>query len=453
MKKNIIFQILLGVSLTIMSCSGPKKAVTPLADLPSWVKQPPIADFYYVGLGSVEKTPYNVNDYRETAKKSALSEISSAISVAVKSNSSLQSVDNQQGVQHHFQSNIITESAHNLEGVELVDSWENDNVYWAYYRLSKLKYQEQQLRDSKIALEKAKDAFAQGKIASESGDLNKAMQLWSTAMSSYLPYKEEISRLGLDTSLDQHIWGAIVKAVGKLRWQTPPSFTGVRGSLWDIEMRRFTLWNGEHGAVSSIPVELSLDGGSGLKAFEGATDQNGEVVASLAYVMSPRTEMSLTVKVDLKRWSRKLSADINIRKQISQLAPIVGNIRVKVVSPKIRVVSKGSSEYAKRFTNEWRSKIQQEHLCRLADKGSQYTMELKLNPITSKNGYGSYTVDFTGHVVIKDRSDRVVWQQNISRCSGVSMDQGESFNIAYKKLSQWINYRAYPQMMKGLHLK
>ncbi|MDC1107088.1 LPP20 family lipoprotein [Prolixibacteraceae bacterium] len=453
MKRNIIFLIVLWVSLILVGCSGSKKVITPMVELPSWVQNTPISDFYYVGLGSVEKTSYNINGYRETAKKSALSEISSAISVAVKSNSSLQSVDNKDGVQHRFQSNITTESAHNLEGVELVDSWENDNVYWAYYRLSKTKYQEQQLRDSKIALGKARDAFEQGKIANQQGKLNKAMQLWSSAMNFYLPYKQEISRLDLDSSLDQQIWSEMIKAVGSLRWQSPPSFRAVRGSKWSADMRRFTLWNGEHGAVSSIPVIFAIDGGSGLKAFEGITDQNGEIIASLPYVMSQGTELSLSATVDLKRWSRKLTTDINIRKQVSQLSPIRGNTRVSITSPKIRVLLRSKGEYAKRFSNEWESKIQQEQLCQLVNKGYIYTMEIKLDPTVSKNGYGSFTIDFKGQVEVKDTNQRVIWQHNISRCNGVSMDKNEAYAIAYKKLSQWIQYRAYPQLMKGLHLK
>lgn len=439
--------------LLLLSCSGPKKVVTPLSELPTWVQQPPISDFYYTGLGSVEKTPYNVNDYRESAKKSALSEISSAISVDVRSKSSLQQTDNQDGFSHNFQSQVVTESTHRLEGVELVDSWENDNVYWAYYRLSKVKYQEQQQRNSQLAIETSEDALNLGNSAYQEGDLNKAMKHWTNALVSYLAYKDDIERLGLDTKIDQTIWNKITQAVSKMHWQAPPSFSGVRGSLWDSSMRRFVLWNGDQDRLSSIPVVFTIEGGHGLQNFQGITNASGEVIAPVSYISSPNTEMKLIVKVDLKRWIRQITMDINIRKQVAKLEEVIGTTLVRIHTPKVTLISLGKDKWSKKLDHAWRQKIQQDGLCIISSKDINYRLNLNLRSTSSRNAFGSYTVNFIGDVVVKNAQEQAVWQYTIDRCNGVSINQEEAYDLAYKKLIQWLDYRAYPTMLKALHLK
>lgn len=445
--------VLVSFTLILFSCSAPKKVVTPMAELPQWVQQPPISDFYYTGLGSVEKTPYNVNDYRENAKKSALSEISSAISVDVKSKSSLSQTDSQEGFSHNFQSQVVTESTHRLEGVELVDSWENDNVYWAYYRLSKVKYQEQQRRNSEQAIETAEDAASLGDSSYQQGDLNKAMKQWSKALVAYLTYKDDIERLGLDTKLDQTIWNKITQAVSKMRWQSPPSFSGVRGTLWDSSMRRFVLWNADENRLSSIPVAFSIEGGHGLQNFQGVTNAQGEVVVPVSYISSPNPEMKLIVKVDLKRWIRQLTMDINIRKQVAKLNAITGTTLIRIDTPKMDIHSLGKDKWSKKLDHAWRQKIQQDGLCIISSKNIHYRLNLNLRYTSSRNAFGSYTVNFTGEVIVKNRQGAAVWQYTIERCSGVSIDQEEAYQLAYKKLVQWLDYRAYPRMLKSLHLK
>ncbi|QZE14143.1 LPP20 family lipoprotein [Halosquirtibacter laminarini] len=450
--KNYIIWI--GVlSFFLWSCAGTKKSVTPVEELPSWVTNPPVSSLYYVGIGSVEKTPYNQGDYRETARKSALSEISNAISVEVRSNTSLQQSDDQSGVSHHYQSNIITQSSHLLKGVELVNGWENDHVYWGYYRLSKQRYQEQLLQECEQVLVKVNMEIKSGDTASKQYKTELAISHWVRAISLYNTMKSEIESQGLGDALDQKVWSTISKEIASLKWQSPSGFRAKRGGVWDKSFRQFTLVGKDDQAVASVPVLFDLDGGNGLDYLENITDNYGESIAPVLYVKSTNKDMGLSVRIDMKRWVRKMTNDIDVRRRFCKLSVPQGKVSVVVLTPTVSLKPNGKGGSLKRFMEVWRSKVTEDHLLALTKQRADYQMMVRLNVITSKSSYGAITAEMVGRITVKDSRGVEKWNYAIDRCSGTSMNKEEAIAIAYKKLVQRVDYRAYPQMVKFLRLK
>ncbi|MCB0787954.1 MAG: LPP20 family lipoprotein, partial [Flavobacteriales bacterium] len=117
--------LLIGLAL-VAGCKGAEPVVTtppPAAPArPFWVGSRPVSDAYYVGVGLAAKAR---PDFQETAKKNALNDLASEISVRVEGNSLLYTLDRKTSFSESFTSNIRTSTSEQLEGFELVDTWEN----------------------------------------------------------------------------------------------------------------------------------------------------------------------------------------------------------------------------------------------------------------------------------------------------------------------------------------
>ncbi|MFZ1332367.1 MAG: LPP20 family lipoprotein, partial [Flavobacteriales bacterium] len=149
-------------------------AQTPLpteAPRPSWVSARPVTSGYYVGIGLANK---NRPDIQEAAKKNALNDLASEISVTVEGNSLLYTLDRRTTFDESFTSTIKTSSAELLEGFELVDTYENDTEYWNYYRLSKSEHARIKAERKANAIGIATDLRSRAKASLAAGDLKGA---------------------------------------------------------------------------------------------------------------------------------------------------------------------------------------------------------------------------------------------------------------------------------------
>ena len=136
--------------------------VTALAQTPEWISNRPASDAHYIGIAPASK---NNTSYRKIAKRNALDDLLSEIRVTVQSVSILNQMDKNGTFKEEFESIIKSTVADEIENLELVDTYEDEEQYWVYYRISKEEYANQKLRNraraQKLALqffEKAQNA-------------------------------------------------------------------------------------------------------------------------------------------------------------------------------------------------------------------------------------------------------------------------------------------------------
>lgn len=121
--------------MLFISCTSSQQVQeTQSVKKPNWVLSRPISDFDYIGIAKASK---NNDDYQSVAKKNALMDLSSEISVRISSESIFHQVDKGETYRDEFQSLIQMETHKDLEGYRLVNSWEDENNYYLYYSLSK----------------------------------------------------------------------------------------------------------------------------------------------------------------------------------------------------------------------------------------------------------------------------------------------------------------------------
>ena len=132
---------------------------------PDWVKKRPINNSYFIGIGI---SSINLSrNYIQSAKNDALSDLSSEISVTI-SSELIDILTEKSGLsQEEVVSEIRSSTKADLEGFELVDTWEDEYEYWVYYRLSKAKYQANIELKRQNAISLSLDLFKKAKTRSK----------------------------------------------------------------------------------------------------------------------------------------------------------------------------------------------------------------------------------------------------------------------------------------------
>jgi hypothetical protein len=127
-----------------------------LGQNPKWVDNRPYDTSFYIGIGTSSKTNL---DFVQIAKKRALAEIASEISITVDATTSNLMFENNKILKKEYLSVIKTNTTAELEGYELVDEWEDENYYLVYYKLNK-QYYKNLIKSKKLnAINKSLDFF------------------------------------------------------------------------------------------------------------------------------------------------------------------------------------------------------------------------------------------------------------------------------------------------------
>jgi hypothetical protein len=105
------------------------------AQEPGWVKQRPISQQYFIGIGSSDKTS---SGYRNLAKADALNDLASEISVSVSSELIDVMTEYSGFSEEYARSEIRMSTKDELEGYERYDDYNGKDSYWIYYRISKV---------------------------------------------------------------------------------------------------------------------------------------------------------------------------------------------------------------------------------------------------------------------------------------------------------------------------
>lgn len=193
---------LLVVIITLLwSCTSTKPIVEEhKPDYPQWVLSRPISQSNYIGIAKASKSN---EDYQSIAKTNALMDLSSEISVKLNSESIFHQVDKGQSYREEYQSLIQMQSHKELEGYELIASWENEKEYYLYYSLSKYKWEQIRQERKANALEQAysfyqlaQEAHAITEFTMKVHYAVKALDLLKMYMNESLWYQ------GLDKPLD-----------------------------------------------------------------------------------------------------------------------------------------------------------------------------------------------------------------------------------------------------------
>nr|WP_321412632.1 LPP20 family lipoprotein [uncultured Carboxylicivirga sp.] len=309
----LYFLLIIGL---LTGCQSKKKQAEIIEmSKPSWLKNRPVSESYFYGIGITPKVGGS-QYYTDRAKDKALADLAQQINTRVKSETSFIKTENNQGVYEYIQSRINATSNEFLEGYEFVDNWEDESNMYAFYQLSKSEFYTLKEERKNKAIELAWLKISQSNEQENSYNYVEAIELYGSAIDALSGFlNEETSKLidGEKIDLYETSRNGILEIVKLLSIKCSEiELIGQKES--SINSDAYLSANLLDKKVSGLPIKFTYSGGYIInETIE--SDSNGKVPIPTLKYNKKDTEL-LTVEVDFVNLARKVSKNLLVRQLI-----------------------------------------------------------------------------------------------------------------------------------------
>jgi len=454
--KKIIAYILL---ILLVSCSTGKKISYEelMVGAPAWVKQTPNSGEYFHGVGMASKisTPA---DFREVARQNALSELAAGISVNISSSSVFSQFEFDDNYSEFFRDNIKLTTQQYLEGYELVDSWENAQQYWVYYRLSKTKFSEIKQQRIDKALDASKSEFMKARDFQSEGNFPESMRFYMKSIEDLKDFlgddlKTEID--GKNQDFSSLLISEMIRMIPHLKIVFPPEkHRFVRGVGHDRENIVLTVLYDEKTPVKGVNVETEFSYAPG-KSIQKLSDAEGNVRIKVENFDTRKKEEYIRASVNIDKLIKESTNDQMVRRLMESLEFPVYEYPIEIISPKFYIET-DEKNMGKAISNgkverEFRSLIERDGF-ELAngEELADYILISEVSTQADSEVKGKFSAKLTATFSLKNQKGQTVYSENLSGISGLGSSFESAGEDAYKSLQSKIRINIYPAMYKAV---
>jgi LPP20 lipoprotein len=294
---NRIFPLVFAI---LIACSP--KVTVPDNPKPGWLSAKPSQPSYYTGIGKGTKS--GTNNYIQEAKQSALEDLISEIKVNVQSSSVLSTFEDDKEFKEKYEQIIKTTAADEIEEFEQIGTWEDDNNYWIYYRLSKARYKEIKDAQKRNAVILATDYYEKAQAADKAGDRIQALGFYFQAFKSMEKYLGEaiaVTINGKDMLIVNEIYSSIQGLLDKIQLKVEPAEVLInrRLNLNTQTVLAKALYKDNIKSVGMLPLSASFEKGAGDVFPDYKTDDHGIAKILINKITSRELEQTVSVTVNL----------------------------------------------------------------------------------------------------------------------------------------------------------
>ncbi|MFP4046201.1 MAG: LPP20 family lipoprotein [Bacteroidales bacterium] len=282
---SILGFLILGLLASVSSCSslnvsaGNKKK-------PDWVKSRPVDNNYYIGIGSANTYEDN---YTKVAKNNALTDLISEISVKLSSNSVLRQFEDESGFEEEFEAVTKMNMKDDLEGYEVVDSWEGENKY------------REKLEKAKSL---AKDYYEKAGEAKEDTDIHNALNYYVKAFDAIkMHLDEDLSVFTLDGRIEltngiyqniQEIFSSVEFVPKQEEYNLKTLSTGNPS----IDATAYYNSSGKRQPIKNLPVKCLIPDPSIDKSELVNSNSSGLIHSNIAEMLQKGKKQKVEVKLN-----------------------------------------------------------------------------------------------------------------------------------------------------------
>ena len=285
---------------------------------PKWVKNRPVSSEYYIGISVVKK---GVENYMQLAKNKALQDLASQISIKISSNSVLHQFEDNTGFKEEFESQVKTSLVQELEGYELVASWNNKRgkEYWEYYRLSKKQHALLQLLKLNKAKKLAQSYFEEAKEYEIKLNIIQALSYYSKAIAALKKHlDQDLSVMTFEGSvnLGTEIYKRIQDIYSKT--QLVPVNKRIKIEISTSVKEPFLVkanWVSGEGEkeLVNLPLSFGFITGGGILNNKLNTDEYGYASSQLVRVTSKQKLQKIEAALDLSSILKQDDVDYELK--------------------------------------------------------------------------------------------------------------------------------------------
>jgi len=444
---------LLLLSLFIISCKSSKQTTDLNAGIPAWVKEYPVSDSYYIGIGIADRSTHP-QDYIQVAQQNALQNLSSQIKVSISSQSVFLQMDREYGYEEDYKSNIEVKANEILEGYELAGTFTQQNEYWVYYRLSKQLYQETRTARIQEAIEESKYF------------LYKAILYYTPLKEKYIYYVKALDVLEpylsepLKTEFDRETVFLGSEIIARFRsyiddYQIYCQSKKIKAMIGNsLDRIKLTVQH-EGNRLANIPLITSsvfLE----LKDLNQSTDTNGVFITSVPKIKSVETVQKIEVGIDFQAWLDEGSDSDFIKKLFKGIKTHQINVPVYVYTPTIYVQTEekhfGKDENGSDLRFAVESALSEMSFTPVGNKNDAQifiTVKADTRKGIEKKGQKMFTTFLDMSVQAKDLEDRVIFSKTINKIKGIQLDFEQADNESYQQAIKEIKKTVIPDFVNS----
>ena len=438
--------------LLIFAC-GSTKQVNQIDDnTPNWVKNYPISDDYYIGIGIANKSN-NPENYIQIAQQNALQNLVSQIKVNISTQSVFLQMEREYGFEEEFKSDIKIKAEEHLEGYKLQGTHQKGDEYWVYYSLSKNKYTEVRQAKMEEAMEQAKNLLT---FTSNQNSPKQRYLHFVKALEVLKPFLSEPLECNLDGKnvfLGSEIIARFRSFMDNFRILSLNKKVKVMVGNKLGELKFAVEFN--KSRVEKIPLIFDSDL-IDVKSFSKVTDENGLFIAIAPKISNTESVQKIDVGLDVETWLKEATKDSFTQKLARGVKSHQITMPVYVYTPLVYVESK-----EKYFGNLYRSqelKFAAETALKklgFSPTGKKDDAELfmKIDANTekgiSKADQKMFTAFLSMNVQVKDRNEMIVYSEQLNKIKGIQLSFEQANTIAYEKAQEELNRIIIPNFVNS----
>ena len=279
---------------------------------PFWLTQRPIDSESYIGIGFSNKSDTN---YIQVAKNNALNDLSSEININVSGGIFNQIIEQNDRVQENFKSEIITSTKADLEGYEMVGSWEDDEKYWVFYKLPKKLYEELKKQKLNSAINQSLDYFDKAKKSENSNNILSALNFYLQALnplSKYITEPIETNYNGENIFILNEIYYSITSIISNITIiPISKDIEGKIGKPIDEPLKVKIIYKGESdNIIPNVPILNYFVQGNGYLTKTTNSDQNGFAKFNVTKIISKENIQIVRSELDLNSLTNQDSTSL-----------------------------------------------------------------------------------------------------------------------------------------------
>jgi len=459
--------VLVAPLLGLFACGSPKPATKPdgappvetWAPRPAWVQARPVDNAYYIGVGLASKAR---PDHQEAAKKNALNDLASEISVTVEGNSLLHTLDQRTRFDETFTSTIRTTTNEQIEGFEVVDTWENASEYWTWYRLSKAAHARIKAERKARAIGTATDLHARALESRAKGDLRSAVDQELRAllaMKDHWGENDLVDLGGRQVPLVNELYAELQRTTGGVYFDILPERCELGyANRYKREMLVSAFFREGRAArdLPQLPLAIEYPGAGGKVTELKSTDGEGR-----ARTVVQRVDMEAAGREFIVR----LHLDALVSKELDQalVKPLLAGLTVPerrapitVTMPRVFMRAQ-ETNLGQPVGDAGLAVVVREELTRkgfrFVEREADADMLLNLNAATRQGGEsnGFYTAFLDVVFSFRDRrTGDTLHEGGRQGVKGVQLDHQRAGLDAYKKAVQDVRKELVPAMMEAI---
>lgn len=429
---------------------------------PDWVKNRPVNEAYYVGVGIASKAN-NPFDYQQVAKKNALNDLVSEIKVTVSTNSVLSQFQNNTEFKQQFESDVKVTALNTIEQFNVVDSWEDKDYFWIYYRLSKEELRELRRKKMQAAVNQAEEYF----ISAEAFPREQFMQSIRlkikalAALQQYLNEDIQTEYKGKNIYLVNELVNSIQTQLYQVRLNSNTKL--LQGKVgkpitepFDIKVSYRDTAAG-FIPVPYLPLMLACEQGKIDANTNTETDQYGVASFAIARIRDKSPVQTIRISADMKRIMRVDSLNQSLQTLLMSLDMPGTAIRLNVIPIKIFLQTDERNLSRAMPVHYFESVVKRSLTgdgCIFVNSAAaaDYTIEINSNTKALGIIWGNMkTASLDMSITLIDNASHAeVYRNALQEIKGFQTDDENAGIDAYKTASQQLIIRLFPSLKNEL---